>query len=481
MAPLILHNVPDEELYIGEDGIQRPYAMIYPDQDRNPGALRSRRAAPETGAFGKSTRRSRSKTATPAKREDPTIQSAHKVFAAFFQQQQLSQTEDQEEEPSTATPRQRKSSIASALIPSTSTSAATDNLAEDSAAAAAQPAAPRNIPKVPTEIILRGFKNTDQQYAAINHYEQIAGRICEDYPRDPPFEIRRYKSDLRDPGFTRRRALTPDERARVNRADSGEHWVKVTFESSQAAEAAVFSSPQAVLGHLVYAEPYRGLPPLRDEAVPDATTAALGDEVPAGWRRPGQGGNRTAGELRAPFAPAGVLPREVLAADDDAVEVGLSPPHSQTSSRTVESGTVNGSTSSSNTVTGPTSYGGVTAPPATASASASASAIALAPAAAPAPVEDSVYCRRIPTARRAVLLPAEQALLPQQSYAQRLLSGIPFLTWFSGSMIGNEVPRTAEGDFDWVHASLYWKFICWLDLVFRLFGGEIVSPDKDDD
>lgn len=30
MAPLILHNVPDEELYIGEDGIQRPYAMIYP-------------------------------------------------------------------------------------------------------------------------------------------------------------------------------------------------------------------------------------------------------------------------------------------------------------------------------------------------------------------------------------------------------------------------------------------------------------------
>lgn len=30
MAPLILHNVPDEELYIGEDGVQRPYAMIYP-------------------------------------------------------------------------------------------------------------------------------------------------------------------------------------------------------------------------------------------------------------------------------------------------------------------------------------------------------------------------------------------------------------------------------------------------------------------
>lgn len=31
MRPLILHNVPDDELYTGEDGIQRPYAMIFPE------------------------------------------------------------------------------------------------------------------------------------------------------------------------------------------------------------------------------------------------------------------------------------------------------------------------------------------------------------------------------------------------------------------------------------------------------------------
>lgn len=29
MAPLILHNVPDDELYVGDDGIKRPYAMIF--------------------------------------------------------------------------------------------------------------------------------------------------------------------------------------------------------------------------------------------------------------------------------------------------------------------------------------------------------------------------------------------------------------------------------------------------------------------
>lgn len=29
MAPLILHNVPDEECYVGDDGIKRPYAMYF--------------------------------------------------------------------------------------------------------------------------------------------------------------------------------------------------------------------------------------------------------------------------------------------------------------------------------------------------------------------------------------------------------------------------------------------------------------------
>jgi hypothetical protein len=36
MAPLILHNVPDEELYVGEDGVQRPYAMVFPQYDAAP-------------------------------------------------------------------------------------------------------------------------------------------------------------------------------------------------------------------------------------------------------------------------------------------------------------------------------------------------------------------------------------------------------------------------------------------------------------
>lgn len=490
MAPLILHNVPDEELYIGEDGIQRPYAMIYPQyvslstrsrnpqlvqprmlepradnasrQDGNPSNVRNRRAVPETGAFGKSTRRSRSKTATPARREDPTIQSAHKVFAAYFEQQSFQP--DDTPDTSSASQKQRRPSSAQPL-----SGPGTGNLADDNAPPTDASATARNIPNVPTEVVLRGFKDVDQQYAAINRYEHIAGRICEDYPRDPPYEIRRYKSELRDPAFTRRRILTAEERTKVNRADSGEHWVKVTFESQQAADAALFTSPQAILGHLVYAEYYKGLPPTRDEAVPDATTLAQGDEVPAGWRRSGFGGNRTAAELRQTFGEGG-LPEQVIAAGDEPM-MDMSPAQSNTSSRTVESGTVGTATSSSTltapatrTVTEPLPNGGVLVP----ATSTAAGAV------------DSVYCRVIPTARKAVVLPAEQALLPQPSFTSRVLSQIPFLKWFSGSMIGNTVPRTLEGEFDWVNASLYWKLICWLDLWFRLFGGEIVSPDKDD-
>lgn len=36
MAPLILHNVPDEECYVGDDGVKRPYAMYFKQYDRHP-------------------------------------------------------------------------------------------------------------------------------------------------------------------------------------------------------------------------------------------------------------------------------------------------------------------------------------------------------------------------------------------------------------------------------------------------------------
>jgi hypothetical protein len=398
----------------------------------------------ETGSFGKSTRRTKARTATPAKREDPTLAAADKVFSSWLASQ--AQTA-----PSTNTPPtpQRRTG----LLPSSASAPALGSQQEETSGQSDQTRFQKQ--QQPTEVILRGYRSVDQPYAAINHYEQIAGRICEDYPREPPIESRRYRSELRDPAFTRRRALTPEERVKVNRAHSGEHWVKVTFESADAADAAIYASPQQILGHLVYAEPYHGVPPTRDEPIPDPSIAATTTGKQPQWRRP----------LRHSRTDSW-LAQQQNGFDD------FSPPHSQISSLTADTTTV-GSTGvdSSSTVTGRVAPFSSFADNTTQEQQQEE--------ASKQPPNDE-FCRAIPTVRKAKLLPVEQALLPAPSLAQRIANHIPFLRWFNGAMIGSEVPRTDSGEFDWARASLYWKLMWWLDFLLGLFGGEIRDVEKED-
>ncbi|KAK4164193.1 hypothetical protein QBC43DRAFT_262742 [Cladorrhinum sp. PSN259] len=426
MAPLILHNVPDDELYVGEDGVKRPFAMLFPQQD---GSLRTRKGINETGSFGKSTRRARTKTATPARKEDPTVAAADRIFSSWIANQNNPADQDDLAAPTTQRPG----------LP---TSSSSQNLNAESVA---PPVVKGPKPKEPVEVILRGFRSTQQQYAAINHYEQLAGRICEDYSREPPLESRRYKSELRDPAFTRRRILTPAERVKVNQADSGLHWVKVTFESAEAADAAIYASPQSVLGHLVYAEPYHGIPPAIDEAIVDYSKNDMFARNPS---------QPSARPKVGTAAASGFNPNWLNPSSFD---------RSPTSSHTVDTATVNGSTTSSATVTG-------TMKP-----------IAAIEEKAAASSDDVEFCKTIPSARRARLLPMEQALLPAPSYAQRLANYVPFIKWFNGAMIGSQVPRTDNGEFDWAKASLYWQFLWWLDFLLNLFGGEIRNVAELDD
>ncbi|KAI0967828.1 hypothetical protein F4678DRAFT_444711 [Xylaria arbuscula] len=423
MPPLILHNVPDEELYTGEDGVQRPYAMVWPENDRQRNAPRTRaREISESGSFGKSTRRSRSRTGSaPPRREDATMQSADRVFSNYLAKQQAENATE---------PSQRKSR-------------------QDESKSTNQIPTPH---REPIEVILRGYASPAQQYAAINHYEQLAGRICEDYPREPPIEARRYKSDLRDPGLTRRQPLTKAEREKVNKIAGGEHWIKVTFESQEAASAALYASPQKILGHLVYVEPYRSLPPMENAAIVDVVgDVGMIDENNRSSsfrehsRRSSQsrnGTNRT-------------LPRSDRGSR-------ASPPGSQASTQTLDTATVSESSGTISTAT----VTGLEGQPSEAQPEAE--------------VVPQLKSRRIPTARRIKLLPADAALRKSPTWSENLLAVIPLLGWFSGAMIGNEVPRTENGEFDMNRASLYWKIMYWLDYWFRLFGHELVSGDKED-
>ncbi|KAK4177044.1 hypothetical protein QBC36DRAFT_327979 [Triangularia setosa] len=470
MAPLILHNVPDDELYVGDDGIKRPYAMVFPqsvfhihlpfpsaatdmEEYRQDGSLRARKAVNETGSFGKSTRRARSKTATPARKEDPTIAAADKIFSNWIANQTPINQAPAPSQNDRAAQNQRRPS----LHPSTSQ----QNLSQNDENIS-PPEAKFTKAKEPTEVILRGYRSSQQQYAAINHYEQLAGRICEDYSRDPPIESRRYKSELRDPAFARRKALTTAERAKVNKADSGLHWVKVTFESAEAAEAAIYASPQTILGHLVYAEPYTGLPPPRDEAVPDpSTTAGFGIQRTNSGRRQShqqQSQPRAGTAAASGFNPAWLNPDSF----DSTV--------SQTSSFTADTGTAASTDLDtfplSRTITPPNPF---------------AFDNLVAEQTQQPNTNTDEFCQRIPEVRKAKLLPMEQALLPAPSVAQRVANYIPIISWFNGAMIGTQVPRTELGEFDWAAASLYWKFLWWLDFLFGLFGGDIrKAADQDD-
>lgn len=464
MAPLIHHNVPDDECYIGEDGIKRPYAIIFNPcvgvpvcvardakalltrctrHDGGHSGPRARRNVAESGSFGKSTRRTRTRMGTPARggpRENPTLAAADRLFGDWVSSQSAAAA--------AAVSSQRKGS-----------SGQSQQQAQDDDGSAAVPLAPQRAAQShPVEMMLRGYRSSQQQYAAIAKYEELAGLILEDYARDPPVTQRQYKSDLRDPAFTRRRALSPEERAMVNRTDGGEHWVKVTFESAEAAAAAAFSSPQRVLGCLVHAEPYRGAPPLHDEACPDMDDL---DGLEAGLRNGRWPGMPAAGATATPrrkSVGASGMPTAFTSRLLD-----LSPPGSRTSSQTMDTATISASRTSSATM----ADSNAPYPPLPATTDGP-------------PDQDAIYCRRIPTARRVRLLPAEQALLPQQSTVQRLAGSVPLLKWFSGTMIGNEVPRSDAGDFDWGRASLYWKVVWWLDATFGLFGGDVCAVDKDD-
>lgn len=388
----------------------------------------------ETGSFGKSRRRSRSKSSgIPTKREAPSQQAADEVFSNFLSSQAKPQTQ---------------SSTRKQSIPSSSSQAQASGISTNKDGKLGE--VTRYVHKEPTEIVLRGF-GFNQTYAAIKHYETLAGRICEDYPRDPPLEQRRYKAEIRDQAALRTIPLTAEEKEKARRYAGGDHWIKVTFESAEAADSALYTSPQAILGHLVYAEAYNGTPPSNTEAIPaPRQRLALDDNnVPPASLFTARKDRSNKSATTSGEASSDRHKQEKQPSDE---QTDVSSSTSQTSSSSATIG-ASMSSSSSTTVVADTQTSTSVEPEST----------------------RSEYCRRIPTARRATLLPASEALLPQKTLTQRISSHIPLLSWLGRDVIGSQVPRTEDGDFDWAVASFYWR-LCWLlDFYFRLMNGDLVG------
>ncbi|KAI9682443.1 MAG: hypothetical protein M1829_000235 [Trizodia sp. TS-e1964] len=373
-----------------------------------------RRVTPqESGPFGKSMRRSRSKSNTPAakKEEDPNLA----VFGAIWAHARESA------EPTKLQPK---------IIPSGTTSNALVTVDGNAGPLKA-------APKVPTEVILRGFEPTFL-YAVVRQYEKVAGRIVEDYPRQPDIENSIFGDAVgKQPIHIQPRPMTPAEASKANNYAGGTHWIKVTFESAEAADIAIFSSPLSIFDHLIYAEEWRGKPPSVDAAAP---IVHMDQDRNLFFGQRGKASQSLGPSSSKPFASASqprgqpsTLPRSF--GGPSLAKIPGSPSSIDSSN-----------TASTATVTGPELN-----PPASAA--------------------QEIHCRRIPTAVKAKLRPAEEAYLPQRSLTQRLLDHVPFLK--PDPIIGNLVPRREDGEFDFAAASYWWLFWYFLDKWFWMWGGNI--------
>lgn len=279
----------------------------------------------------------------------------------------------------------------------------------------------------PTEVILYGFPPA-YQYAAIDHYERVSqGIIYEDYDRHPPNAKYNLSLSL---GRTHSPATISKEALRKkNRYHGGEHWIKVTFDSADAAERACHYSPHVIQGHIVYAEPYRGTGPSTDVAIP-ATEAAIASVTAS----PSQDTSKTLNINSAASDTASSATAAVREGHEESFSSSTTVQPPQTLiNRRVRSPLV------------PTSP----PPPKT-------------------PTSSPKKGVRIPGVKG--LESSDKALLPAQSTWQRAFSHLPLVGLLVGGgsdIIGSQVPRKDDGSFDWQNASVYWQTWAYIDLFLR--------------
>jgi hypothetical protein len=288
-------------------------------------------------------------------------------------------------------------------------------------------------------VLLYGF-GEDLQWAAIDFYERVSnGLVLEDYDRQPPGQ--RYDSSLSLGRAAAQNSLSKAAMRKRNKYAGGNHWIKVTFDSRQAAELAIASGPHVIKGYLVYAEPYQSRGPQRDEPVlaTQAGAQVTSDVLPATFS--------TDNMNLSPDGSPSTLSSTTATA--------ISGPVGSRSSKS-RFGFNDSPTNSDSTVRGIVAY----------QASRPLAQPVFAPKSSTTAFQKSSQGQ--PQARRAriegttpaIVLPADMALAPKQ----------PQPSWSSwigaGEIIGSALPRTEDGSFDWNRASLYWRIFFYIDMLF---------------
>ena len=375
----------------------------------HPNARGQRRHAEEKGPFGKSNRRkgsSRTRTATPAKKENPTLDGFEKALSFTLSQN----AQSQQAAPNSHVP-------------------AESNLAGQTA---------MSFNKHPTQVIIFGY-SSESQWAALDFYEKASyGMICEDYARDPPAATKRYPTTFSTPRSVKR-SLSKAEKSMVFKYDGGEAWVKVTFDSAEAAERAIESSPTQIYGHWVYAQLYNGIGPEQDEPIP-IKEGERGLRQPRS--KPQTMGSSQAQRRNFPQDSGATLPRSFAPSAQSPVDQSHD---TSPSSSTATSGTATG-----------VEYPDLRQRHVPGSANAEQQA----------QPHDPRMMRHFPDIPRTVLRPASEAFLPQPTWWEKHVKWLSDMGLIPEEIIGNGIPLREDGGVDLLRASFYWRFFYWIDSTF---------------
>ncbi|KAI9044943.1 uncharacterized protein KD926_011116 [Aspergillus affinis] len=420
------HFVPPEERAKDDKGNLLPWGYVYKDEARNP-----RRPPEESGPFGRRRNaryehaRSRTRTGTPAKRENPNVAE----FGRLFAQQQ----EDEKSRTNT--------------LPKSSSSSNLDNQR-------------KQTEKVATECILYGYKSKDSEWKVIDKFERISGGfICEDYPRTDPNSSAAYAQLLSGGDVVIRTNLSADANRKSKRYAGGYHWIKVTFDSSLAADRACFYSPQEIDGHHVICEMYHGQGPAEDAPIPatgktDAASAlfktnparTLTTSHSTTFLQTQKGKERAASTLPRSFAM-----NNLSTVPDVEEDASFASTNTASSATATGVDTINNQNASSSPVHQRNVPKDVPVQP-------------------PQEKPESEFMTHIPTVRRAQLRPLAEALPPQPTVTERVLRSIPILSWFTGDIVGDGPQLKEDGTFDYEKSNSYWRFWNMLD---RFLGTDI--------
>lgn len=300
--------------------------------------------------------------------------------------------------------------------------------------------------KIATECMVYGYRSKESEWKVIDKYERIStGVICEDYPRSDPNSAGNYGQILSGGGDVVIRAnLSADANRKSKRYAGGYHWIKVTFDSSEAADRACFFSPQEIDGHLVFCELFNGHGPTEDIPIhKDSPTASrVASKAPRSLTTSHsttflhqQPRESTDGFSSFPRSPAVTNLASVADADEGDSQVGST------------------TTASSATATGADHQ------------PAQSTLHHRHPQQQQQPNPESEFMTHIPSVRKTKLRPISEALPPQPTVTERVLRSIPILSWFTGDIVGDGPQLREDGSFDHDKSNMYWRFFYMIDMI----------------